>query len=299
MAIVSVQNLGGRGGSFTTIDSSTQTLRYLVKCDTRYETADSVKTGGILAGGLPIPMVTVIAGFPPMRCVGLDAKQEPDSPLHWIVDAKYSSAPISVAQQEREEVPDPTDRRAHIEAFTVQRQKAVYKDRDGKAVANSAGDYFDPPSLKDISNILVSVRKNITVVNFNLEVLNNSVNDATLDIRGPGWSVTAAQGEARFTLRRLGMRQVENEVAFLPLEFDLEIQRGGWGEQRLDEGLRYKDGEVRRNIKDASGENISAPVPLNGAGAVVVDPTPENAAFRPFNFQDEEDFSVLPGLQDW
>jgi hypothetical protein len=49
-------------------------------------------------------------------------------------------------------------------------------------------------------------------------------------------------------------------------------------------------------VNKGDTEEVTQPVPLDGAGDVLADPTPSTAIFGNFTIYDELDFSALPGV---
>ena len=79
------------------------------------------------------------------------------------------------------------------------------------------------------------------------------------------------------------------------VSLSIAVDGNGWAKSVLDAGFREILGTSRVNIKnDGDGEDITAPVPLDGSGAKLANPSPSNSVFRTHNIYPAKDFSVLP-----
>jgi hypothetical protein len=179
MALLYIHQLPGREIDIGKFDDQTRRRQWLVMTDSRVYNESAVLQEGVIAGNFPVPYVSVFPDEPAYLCKRLTARQEKNSPLHWIVTAMWDTKPWDDDDDE-----NPLDRRAKIRWSTVKYQKAVEKDRDGEAILNSAGDYFDPPPLKDVSRWTATVSKHLPAVPTAILDYADKLNDADWAIQG-------------------------------------------------------------------------------------------------------------------
>jgi hypothetical protein len=74
----------------------------------------------------------------------------------------------------------------------------------------------------------------------------------------------------------------------------MHFQKNGWKLSLLDAGYRRKDGTQRKIITNSDGTLPTMPVPLDGSGAVLSNPTPATAVYREFTVYETKAFSSLP-----
>lgn len=187
---------------------------------------------------------------------------------------------------------DPTDDTARAEWDGETYEQAVFADRNGDAILNSAGDaYIDPIPTRDQSRRVVTVQKKVASVPSWMLTYQDVVNDASFTLGG----LSIGAGLAKLSPIRIGHPERRNGTAFYPLTMIFHLDKDGWPLRPLDAGFREVDGSGNVvNIQDANGDLVSTPVPLDGSGAVLEDPTPSNAVHNEHDVYDEADFSVLP-----
>jgi len=218
-------------------------------------------------------------------CRRVRARNESFSKRVWIVTCAYSS------EYEREENPlaDP----AHITWNSEQFQRPCYEDRNGKAILNSAGDYFDPTIEADDSRWTVTVRKNLAWVPSWLLNYRDAVNSTSFQLDG----ITFSTGQAKMQAIQIGPWQERNDISFRVISMTMHLKREGWALRILDQGFREKDPQTRELsdiTNDKDGNKPTVPALLNGQGQALVDPTPENAVILSFDLYEERDFRFLP-----
>jgi hypothetical protein len=201
----------------------------------------------------------------------------------WTVTANYSD--------ERTIDDTPTDDAASISWNSEQFQKPAVFDLSGNLIVNSAGDPFDPPAMMDDSRRVVTVEKNLAVVPTWILDYQDAVNNDTFSVDG----VSIAIGKAKMQAVTVGPRQRRNGTIFRTVTFTIHLQRDGWLLDILDAGFRRKISGGRENIKNnGDGEAPTAPVPLDGNGQPIDDPTPTNCVFLQFPVYKTRAFSSLP-----
>ena len=201
----------------------------------------------------------------------------------WTVTANYSD--------ERTIDDTPTDDAASISWGSEQFQKPAVFDLSGKLIVNSAGDPFDPPAMMDDSRRVVTVEKNLAVVPSWILDYQDAVNSDVFSVDG----ISIGIGKAKMQNVTVSPRQRRNGTTFRTVTFTIHLQRDGWLLDILDAGFREKVSGGRRNIKNnGDGEAPTAPVPLDGNGQPIDDPTPTNCVFLQFAVYKTRPFSSLP-----
>lgn len=215
-------------------------------------------------------------------CTDLDVQNT--SPWKgWTVTASYST--------ERELSTTPTSDPAVITWSSEQFQRVAAFDKNGNAIVNSAGDPFDPPNMMDDSRRVVSVTKNLTVVPTWILTYQDAVNSDSFSVDG----VTIAAGLAKMQSVTVGEEQSRNGTSFRTVTFLMHLQKAGWLLEPLDAGFReVASGSLVNILNPGDDERPSAPVPLDGAGAALANPSTANCVFLSFGVYTTLAFSSLP-----
>jgi hypothetical protein len=224
----------------------------------------------------------------------------------WLFTARYST------KWDIDENPlnDPAKTEWSTETF----QTPVWETIDGKGIVNSAGDPFDPPAEKDDSRWTSVTRKNVatSVPNW-MFAYQDAVNSDTFTIDG----ISVTSGWAKVSAIHLSEIQERNEIEYRVLTVTIhyraeneDIGSGSYGSGSgsdtiepwhlniLDAGMREvitsSGVDERRNIINAGdGMPVSAPVPLDGEGAALDDPTLDNAVWKQFQVYHEKAFALI------
>lgn len=205
----------------------------------------------------------------------------------WRVTAEYSS--------EMELAENPTNDPALIRWDSEQFQKPAIFDYNGEAIVNSAGDPFDPPNMMDDSRRVVTVTKNLASVPAWILTYQDAINSGPFTIDG----VSVATGLAKMQRVAVSERQTRNGTSFRTVDFTIHLQKNGWKLEPLDAGFREREATGTppelKNIKNPNDDELpGAPVPLDGSGRQLADPTPANCVFLDFDVYEPKDFSILP-----
>jgi hypothetical protein len=180
-------------------------------------------------------------------------------------------------------------------------QEVVQFDIDGNAVLNSAGDYFiDPTPSRDAIHLIAKIQSNVASVPAYVISYQNAVNSGSVTIGG----LVCGIGLVKIQRMVIGTREERGGVTFYKFSFEAHIHKEGWRLKPLDAGFRYlnysglpvqikidSDGDV-----SATGDEVTTPVPLDGAGGLLVSPSPATGVFGNFKIYDELDLTVLPGI---
>lgn len=201
----------------------------------------------------------------------------------WSVTAEYSS--------EREMNEDPTQDAMQIRVYTEQFQKPAVFNKDGELIVNSAGDPYDPPPMMDDSRRVISLIRNLPTCPSWVLNYQDVVNSDTFTVRG----VTYAVGTGKVQSVSLSDAQKRNGIDFYTLEVLIHLQKNGWLLKNLDAGFRELNysGELINILNTGDNERVSAPVPLDGSGHALVNPSPTNNVLRSDVVYDTAPFSVL------
>jgi hypothetical protein len=214
-------------------------------------------------------------------CVSLDV-QCPNPWKGWTVTAEYSSEfQLSIT---------PTSDPAIITWGTEQFQKPAEYDKDFNAITNSAGDSYDPPYMMDDSRRVATIQKNVSGSPIWLLDYQDAVNSDAFNIG----DVAILAGQAKMQAVSIGPPERRNNTLFYPLSFTISIQRDRWKLEPLDMGFRYKDGNDRKVIVNDDGTVPTAPVLLNGAGGVLMNPSSASAVFLSYDIYKTRVFATLP-----
>jgi len=203
----------------------------------------------------------------------------------WIVTAEYSSA--------REMAEQPQNDPIQITWSTEQYQIVAAKDRNGKPILNSAGDYFsDPPPMRDVSRRIVTIEKNMTSVPSWILDTQDAVNSSSFTIDG----VTIGAGKAKVQRVSIGPKEFRNGTVYRKVGIEIHLQKNGWDLEILDCGFRKRNAshKLEKILSAGDGTDVTTPVPLNGSGAVLNNPTPDTTVFGSYNVYPLFNFSLLP-----
>lgn len=235
-------------------------------------------------------------------------ERQSDSFLHWRLTVEYSDAAKDSEEDRQKEAkalePNPLLREAIIEWEGVPREVAIWRDRLGTPIVNSAGDAFDPPITVVVYDTVAVVTKNVASVPVWLLDYQGAVNDNTFEVDG----VTAEVGSCLMGPIRISGKQTENGFTFRTLQMPLHFRSRrdlvtgeteapeAWKLEILDQGLRYKSGTNRKNIMDDSTppQPVTTPVPLDGNGGKIANPSASNLSYLTFDIHKRRNFSLLP-----
>ena len=285
MAILSVREIAGKGGGIGPSSERNYERRFRVVTDSRLTGVRDV----LSAAGLPVKgdiYATADELDSGARCKSRDAAQDDDNPAVWVVTCHYDTT-----TEEQDE--EPTQRRTRYRWGTAQFQRVAWKDIDGKAIVNSAGQYFDPPIEVDDSRPTLTVTRIERTYNQALAIqYQDAVNSDSFLGFAPGQVKVASIEAEDFE---------ENGVIYWTVKYEFHFRREGWIKEPLDQGRYEKWGNFLVPIKERDEDGneldtyVSDPVPLDGQGKRLDNPGPDSCkylsfkvykslAFRAFNF---------------
>ena len=290
-SILTVKNLSGREADLGPPLDMRLRRSWLITTNSRYYSEANLLQDAVVGFGLPIPYVSRHPDSVQYLCKRLKAKQEKNSPLHWTAEADFDTVPASPNQQEEEK--PPMDRRAKFVWSTSKYQKAIDKTAEStpRAILNSAGNYFNPPPIKDVSHWTVDVTKNVAAVPTSVLSYPDRINSGTFTIQG----ISVAKNVAKIMGIRISDLQIEGETEYYVFSYTLEFDSDDkWRGKYLQQGLLQKSGSDRIPCVDKHGAPVRTPVPLDANGAQLSNPDPSNAVFTDYPIYFELDFSQLP-----
>lgn len=202
----------------------------------------------------------------------------------WTITAEYSSAiEMNV---------DPTQDAMQIRVYTEQFQKPAVFDKNGNKIVNSAGDPFDPPLMMDDSRRVISLVRNVPTYPSWVLSYQDAVNSDAFTVRGITYSV----GVGKVQSVSISDGQIRNGIPFFTVEVLIHLQKNGWILQPLDVGFReldYAGTSLINILNPGDNERPSAPVPLDGSGRALANPSTTNNVLLDFTVYDTLPFSVL------
>lgn len=187
------------------------------------------------------------------------------------------------------------------------RERAIHKDKDDKAMLNSAGD----PVLQTIEDNTIDIAVEVNVADDGsaealVLSLRNTTNEAPFQIGR--WLVGTNMARVIFPTDFLSERKKRNDTFYKVFKYELKIdERDKHYGVPLDAGFRKKvidsagPPEVyhKEVILEKDASEPSEPVPLDGAGGVLESPTPETVNYLEFKKYQEADYTRLPGVVSW
>lgn len=248
-----------------------------------------------------------------MRCVEVRPVQDEGRKI-WHITARYSNE-FDIRE-------NPLDDPAKTEWSTETFQTPVFEDIHGDAIGNSAGDPFDPQAEKDDSRWTSITRKNVAdrVPDW-IFAYQDGVNSDNYTIDGK----LIAAGEGKISAIHLSETQERNDINFRVLTVTIHYRGEGddagsggygsgsggdeiepWDLSLLDAGLRELGAsgsgsgsgadELRQVLNPGDGEPVTAPVPLDGEGRALEDPTPANSVFLQFEVYRKRVFALIEAI---
>lgn len=268
MSVVSCRKMPERGGQFEDFSDTYQT--YLVTTNSRDDDFFTVRAAveaevGTFGTSHPAnPFYT-------RRNVRVDAR----TPLHWTAYVNWSTRPISNEEREREQFPNPIDRRVKMGVDSQEFQ--VYRDEDlnGKPYVNSAGDPLEAQPFED-SRIVIPISKNVASWSASWFAYNNTTNDSGVSITdGVSTAVIAAEYGLIKGVRMSDLKE-ENGYQYYTASAVVHIATNEtykWNLPRIDQGFYYLSGGNRKrfSVKDIADTDQDSPTEqlLDGKGAAL------------------------------
>lgn len=280
MAILSARELWqGRDGEDD--DKARRYTRlFRVVVDDNFEAPANIYGACGIRRGDPYP------GDPGAWCQRASKRNESFSPKIWQVTFGYSS--------EREIQPNPLNDPAKITWGDEQFQRVLVKDKNGKAVVNTAGDAFDPPVMVDDARSVATVVKNVAAVPTWILQYKNVVNSDEFELDG----ITIAAGYAKIKAIGVSDWQERNDIRYRTLTIPIFLSEEGWLIKVLNLGfytVNPLEPEPRTRFPCVvQGKIVTVPVPLAADGSQIASPTIDNVHYEEFEAYEELPFAALP-----
>jgi hypothetical protein len=299
MAVIKMGLIPGQELEYQRPRDSTSSLTWRAVTNNNLDTSAIVYQYGLDIGLLPLPYISPHPFLTGHLCRSVKVRQDSGAPRHWTIEASYSSAPVEDGAAEE----NPLNKPAKITWRSNQYRQAIFEDIDGRALLNSAGDWFDPPVEVDRSRWTATVSKNVATVPSYILDYEDAINNNSFTIAG----VAVEQYTAKIQDISISELKIEKEFLYYEFSYTLEFRREKWQPYRiLDQGLRRKvtktvEGQTVTNLEhimdiSTPPRPITSPVLLDLAGDKLANPGPNTARFRQFSVYYARSFAVLPGL---
>lgn len=272
-------------------------------------TAEMLRAEGIF----PVPYFTFHPLNPWLVLKPIKIKQSDETPQLFKATLTYDSEPITQREKEKSQYPNPLMRPAKVRWRTDHEDEAAQINRKGKAILNSAGEYFDPPLTRKRRFLTAVVTKNVAGFPDWAWDLIGCVNTTTFVLDGR----TIAAGRAMLDDIQLSEWKEEGDpddpggvLQYREVTFEVAVKRkrdprfvgetgipSPWQLEVLDQGLHEKkSGKLIRIMDDQKPpQPIAQPVCLDGTGKKLASPTPSNAVYiTDDDFEFTADLSALP-----
>ncbi len=226
----------------------------------------------------------------------------PNDPTCWCVSIDVALADgkrgydVTCSYSSEFEVSDnPLNEPARISWSGENFQQVAVVDIDDNPILNSAGDPYDPPLMKDFSRPVATIRKNISSAPAWILTSHDAINSDEFVIDG----LTCLVGKAKLKRADISEPQTKNGVTYRELTLVIHFSKDGWTRKVLDAGFRRKYNDTERELititaEDGTQQYPPSPVPLDGSGVELTDPTPSTCVYNSHELDESIPFSSLP-----
>ena len=201
----------------------------------------------------------------------------------WHIDASYTTDIPPIPKTE-----NPLELPPKLEYRSQKRKRTIWVDLDGKPCVNTAGQIFDPPLEIDETGAILTITRNEANFSFGTHIkpLVNRTNDSAI------WGAA----EKTLLIQEVTGNDAYHEGAqYWVVKYVIEYNERGWDESVLSRGMMQLDsnGKLMR-CKDANGQDVTEPVPLDENGKQVpASALPGGAFFKDFRTKETYDLSNL------
>jgi hypothetical protein len=229
-------------------------------------------------------------------------QSEDESWKVWLVEARFATSKSST-RDPQDPPDDPLAEAPIIRTFAHKTKKAILKDRDGRMIASSAGEPYDPVQERDATRYMLRIIMTQLDVNPPFYArYRDAINDdpffgcavETVKVEVPGAIDVLYGGGRKYykVLWEFAIRSAENLSPAAPYphydDFNLTL---------YDYGMcKLLDGELI-SLKDKLGRPLTSPRLLDGEGGVL-SPGFEPVPLDPFQQYRKLPFAPL-GLPNW
>lgn len=224
---------------------------------------------------------------------------EEDTKQVWLVDVVFSNKPNDTQRDPTDPPGDPLTEPWVVETISSKGRKAILFDLDGRLIASSTGEPYDPVTEIDDTRYLIRMNHNQSEVDPGLYAFyRDAVNSDAFFGLGPHYCKIETPG----AIKKL-YRQVDSDP-YYNVTWEISVNAERWRLQLLNYGM-YKivggtyDADLKRvvggkrvTLKDANGHELTSPALLALDGSVLnVGANP--VILDPFKVYRELPFSVL------
>ena len=227
---------------------------------------------------------------PGARLKGVTAAIDPErrSPWYYTVNVTYSTE-TPTATQQNIQYWNPLDDEPDIEIDGEPLLYPVWKDLDGKMIANTAN--------QPITDVNEERNIEVITINRNEPILNTSRDRYYRGTVNAYAYAGAARGTLKITRIR-ATREYRNEFKFYKYYYEIRYNEKGWQPEILNAGVKQLTGSGTSlryiDCKDSDSMPVSSPVPLDVNGRQLPQSLlPGSANFLKFKTIRETDFSAL------
>lgn len=291
MSLLYCREVDGRGGTsagiFETEVQRVWEIKHSSKLDDIFSSIATAQSDGRLPQYLAFHPSVTFASARRMQIT-----EDGQSGVLFLVTVTYSSKPLNVAERDKFETPNPVNRKPRRWLESLEYEQYTNKDRDGKAIVNSAGSPFLDPAYIPYSDYILHVKQNFTswpswVFNYN-----NKVNENAITIKPSviAATQTVAAEKALFKFRGTTEPQEENGITFVEISYDLHIRNSddGWQHRPVDKGLFKLSGDNRVRITVDGADAVEDQF-LDGSGTPLAEPIDPTAIVT-------VDYDIIPNV---
>jgi len=287
MSVIDVKEDWQGLGSEINTESASAPRIFTVKFDTA---DDPLKRPFLAENTAGIPLLNSAHPYKPWLFVK-NKSVDSIGPFDFEVTVNYSTR-STIGGQEGESL-DPTanplEMPWEVEWGFATANEPINTDITGKPILNSADESPDPPITREISDLVLRIRRN--------EAAFNPLQAAEYkDAINSDWFWGFAPDLVRCTQYNANIARSGN-FWYWQVKYEFQIRRIGWKLKIVDEGFREKTGidsegkPIYKVIKDDEEISISQPQQLDGNGRKKNDGDP--AVLLPFDLYNSLPFSVL------
>lgn len=232
---------------------------------------DGPQTVGAALGLEPFDEYSFGNDFDPLaHAKDIEIRRSTDSPYVWEVDVDFDTH-----VEDWDE--NPLNRPTVIDYHFVQFQRPCWQDVNLQGVVNSAGRYFDPPPEIDDSRLVITMTRNEPIFNTALAIAyQDAVNS------DPWFGFTTGQVKVN---NITGTFRKESGQSFYEVVYEFQVRYEGWQLSILDQGL-YQKGSGSKGTPcmddQTPSQPVTEPVPLDGSGNQLSNPSFSNVVFKTF-----------------
>lgn len=160
-------------------------------------------------------------------------------------------------------------------------QEPYFRDVDGVAIVNSAGEPFANLPQRDRSNGIITITRNVTSFDDGAaEAKRNTINSAAETINGVQYAARTLRIKS---INGSGPRE-ENGISHWTETTTIAKKLDTWDHFLEDRGLNELDAGELVSVKDKEGEPVVLPWPLDGTGAAKAasTDTPAQGTAKPY-----------------